>query len=251
MSPGGPRTREQVLDELDFLATVEHALIVEYLSVQCALGHNLLPEHGGATTDDLRTLAHDIGNLAIEQMRHLKSVNRALTDGGRPAQVGRPDSIAGIALGPPSAAQLQQLVEREEAIAAAVDERYERLRPAVESESPLLEDRLRERVRSVLAVCTNHTEDVAFLRTALHGLAPADFLRATRRETTDSFEQRLLAVGDQTYGLLLEIVRQWLGPQEDFVFIPFQDWAMRAMNDLDDIHRLLVQRGLLPRFVPA
>jgi hypothetical protein len=251
MSPGDPLTREQVLDELNFLATVEHALIVEYLSVQCALGHNLLPKHGGATTDDLRSLANDIGNLAIEQMRHLKSVNQALIDGGQSAQVGRPDSIAGIALGPPSAAQLEQLVAREGAIAAAVDERYERLRPAVESENPLLEDRLRERVRFILTFCTNHAEDVAGLRTALHGLAPADFLRATRRETNDSFEQRLLAVGDQTYGLLVDIVRQWFEPQEDLVIIPFQDWARRAMNDLDDIHRLLVQRGLLPRFVPA
>jgi hypothetical protein len=30
-----------VLRELVFLATVEHALIVEYLSVQCGLGHDL------------------------------------------------------------------------------------------------------------------------------------------------------------------------------------------------------------------
>jgi hypothetical protein len=252
MSPGDPLTREQVLKELNFLATVEHALIVEYLSVQCALGHDLLPEHGGATTDDLRSLANGIGNLAVEQMRHLKSVNSALVDGGRPAQVERADTIAGIALGPPSATQLERLVEREEAIAAAVDERYERLRPAVESENPVLEDRLRENVQFILALCTNHAEDVAGLRTALHGLATADFLRATRRETTDPFEQRLLAIGDQTYGLLVDIVREWLGPQEDFVSIPpFRDWALRAMTALDDIHRLLVQRALLPRFVPA
>jgi hypothetical protein len=252
MSSGDPLTREQVLEELDFLATVEHALIVEYLSVQCALGHGLLPEHGGAITEDLRGLSNGIGSLAVEQMRHLKSVNDALVISGRSAQVGRADGIAGIALGPPSAAQLEQLVQREEAIAAAVDERYERLHPAVEPGNSALEDQLREKVRFILAFCTNHAEDVAGLRTSLHGLAPADFLRATRRETTDPFEKRLLAVGDQTYGLLLEIVRQWLGPQEDVVgFLSFRDWAMRAMTDLDDIHRLLVQRGLLPRFEAA
>jgi hypothetical protein len=35
---GSPLTREQVLDELDFLAKVEHALVVECLSVCYALG---------------------------------------------------------------------------------------------------------------------------------------------------------------------------------------------------------------------
>ena len=35
--------REQVLDRLEQLADVEHALIVEYLPVSCALGHDLRP----------------------------------------------------------------------------------------------------------------------------------------------------------------------------------------------------------------
>jgi hypothetical protein len=43
--------RAQVLDDLELLATVEHALIVEYLSVHCALGHDLDAEEGGATTE--------------------------------------------------------------------------------------------------------------------------------------------------------------------------------------------------------
>jgi hypothetical protein len=44
----GPLSREQVLDELEFLATVEHALIVECLSVHCALGHDLPADQGRA-----------------------------------------------------------------------------------------------------------------------------------------------------------------------------------------------------------
>ena len=36
-----PVSRDQVLDEVEFLLTVEHALIVEYLSVRCALGYDL------------------------------------------------------------------------------------------------------------------------------------------------------------------------------------------------------------------
>jgi len=253
MSSGEPLTREQVLDELDFLATVEHALIVEYLSVQCALGHNLAAEQGGATTEELRNLATDIGNLAMSEMRHFKSVNRALVDGGRSVQVERADSIADIALGPPSAAQLERLVEREEHIAWAVDERYKRLRPAVESGTPVLEGQLLDDVRFILDVCTNHADGVAGMQTVLRGLAPADFLRATRRETTDPFEEGLLSVADRTYGLLVNIVREWLGPEDvSAVSIPpFQSWALDAMFTLDEIHRLLVQRHLLPQFTAA
>jgi len=253
MSSGQPLTREQVLDELDFLATVEHALIVEYLSVQCALGHDLPADQGGATTEALRNLAADFGNLAVSQMGHLKNVNGALVDGGQSVQMERADSIAGIALGPPSAVQLERLVEREEAIAAAVDERYGRLRPAVESATPVLEGQLLDDVRFLLDVCTDHADGVAGLRTALEGLAPADFLRVIRREATDPFEQGLLSVGDRTYRLLVNIVREWLGP-EDFGAVsirPFRTWAVDAMFTLDDIHRLLVQRGLLPQFAAA
>jgi hypothetical protein len=253
MSSGEPLTREQVLHELNFLATVEHALIVEYLSVQCALGHDLPADQGGATTQALRDLAADFGRFAVHQMRHFKSVNGALVHGGQSVQVERADSIAHIALGPPSAAQLERLVEREEHIAAAVDERYKRLRPAVESETPVLEGQLLDDVRFILDVCTNHADDVADLRAALDGLAPADFLRATRRETTDPFEQGLLSVADRTYGLLVNIVREWLGPQDlSAVSIPpFETWAFDAMFTLDEIHRLLVQRGLLPQFTEA
>lgn len=38
---GHPLTREQVLDEVDFLAKAEHALVVECLSVCYALGYDL------------------------------------------------------------------------------------------------------------------------------------------------------------------------------------------------------------------
>jgi hypothetical protein len=253
MSSSEPLTRKQVLHELDFLATVEHALIVEYLSVQCALGHDLPADQGGPTTQVLRDLAAHFGNLAEDQMRHFKSVNGTLVRGGQSLRVERADSIAGIALGPPSATQLEHLVEREEHIATAVDQRYERLRPAVESATPVLEGELLDDVQFILDTCTTHADGVASMRTALDGLAPADFLRATRRETTDPFEQRLLAVGDQTYAQLVNIVREWLGPV-DFSSVsipPSQLWARDAMSTLDEIHRLLVQRGLLPQFTVA
>jgi hypothetical protein len=72
-------------------------------------------------------------------MFHLRRVNLGLIDAGRSAQLERAasissDSVAEIALGPPSPAQLQELLDREEAIAKAVDERYARLGHAVTSD---------------------------------------------------------------------------------------------------------------------
>ena len=62
-----PLTREQVLEELRFLTTVEHAVIVEDLSLHCALGHDLPAEDGGATTQQ-GSAARDQG-LALARVR--------------------------------------------------------------------------------------------------------------------------------------------------------------------------------------
>ena len=51
----------------------------------------------------------------------------------------------------------------------------------------------------------------------------------------------------------MNIVGQWLGPEDPSTVSipPFQTWAFDAMFTLDEIHRLLVQRSLLPRFAAA
>ena len=63
-----PLSREDVLDELGFLATVEYALVVEYLSVFCALGHDLEADEGGATTDEGRNAVSAASTLAMDEM---------------------------------------------------------------------------------------------------------------------------------------------------------------------------------------
>ncbi len=117
--------RDQVLDELEQLATVEHAVIVEYLSVHWALGHDLEAEEGGATTEQGREASAVAAGLAQGEMFRLKDVNRALVAVGRSAELGRASSIdtgpTTIPLDPPTGAQLEQLRQREDDIAAAVD----------------------------------------------------------------------------------------------------------------------------------
>jgi hypothetical protein len=139
--PGGPAlpSHEQALDELEFLASVEHALCVEFVLIYCALGHNLQP--AGAAGQQMAAAAGEARSLAEIQMRHLRRVNQVLTGAGRPPQLGRAThigrtSVHEIALGPPIPTQRKPLLDREVAIAAAVDERYSRLHPAVASHDP-------------------------------------------------------------------------------------------------------------------
>jgi hypothetical protein len=245
-------SREQALDELEFLATVEHALVVEYLSVSCAFGHDLAAEDGGSTTAEGRNAADAASSLALGQMFRLKRVSFGLIDAGRSAQLGRATSISGdasapIALDPPSAAQLERLVEREEAIAAAVDQRYARLRPAVTSDPVFEGDLLDELRRIIVDAGPTHAASLAPLRDSLGAHAPADLLRATRREGSDSFERRLLDVSDRSYRLIVAALQQRFVPDS----ITSASLAVSAMEGLDDVNRLLVQRGLLPPFTAA
>jgi hypothetical protein len=250
---GGTLDRDQVLDELELLTTVEHALVVEYLWVSCALGHDLPAGEGGAATTQAHDVAVEAGELAVVAMFRLKGLNLGLVEAGRSAQLGRAarissDSVAEIAFGPPSPVQLDHLLEREEAIASAIEERYARLRPAVTSD-PVFEGSLLDHLRAVIVEDgPNHTLALAELRGLLGDPAPADLARPTRREPADAFERRLLALSDRAYELVLSALTQQFAHKDFFVARDFRALAARAMQNLDETNRLLVQRGLLPSF---
>src|SRR5262249_10713028 len=92
----GPLTREQVLDELEFLARVEHALVIECLSVCYALGYDLGPDEGGPTTEPGSEAAGAAMSLAQQtEMFHLDDLNTALVHANRLAQLDRAVSIPG------------------------------------------------------------------------------------------------------------------------------------------------------------
>jgi hypothetical protein len=241
--------RESVLDELEVLATIEHALIVEYLSICCALGNNLDAKDGGPTTDRGRAAAAAAAQLAQDGMIHFRDINRALVNSKRSARLDRAERIANM-LVPPDQTELQRLLEREKAIAMAVDERYTRLAPAVTTHPVFEGERLDEWRIVIVENGPTHVDGLTELQTALDDLAPAEFLRAIRTTANDSFEQRLLDTNDRTYGLVVGAVRGTFDP--DFaVSGAFRGIAISAMLTLDESNRLLVQRGLLPPFTPA
>jgi hypothetical protein len=160
-----------------------------------------------------------------------------------------PVSRAGVesSLDPPSEAQLARLVPREKAFASALDERYLRLRDAVESD-PVFEGPLLEELRHIIVdEGPTHSGALLGLQDALGGgELSADLLRATRREAADSFEQRLLDASNRSYGLVLALLREQFAPES-----VSSGLSVPAMESLDQINRLLVQRGLLPPFATA
>ena len=92
-SENQPLSRDQVVHELEFLLTVEHALIVEYLSVRCAMGYDLDPRDGGPATESGRAAAKASKDLADAQMLRVGQLVRALSGfaptGGFGREIGR------------------------------------------------------------------------------------------------------------------------------------------------------------------
>src|ERR1700761_2394905 len=85
-----PLTQDAVLDELEFLATVEHALIVECLTVSYALGYDLDPSEGGPPPGPARDAASAASLQAqIHEMIHFRDINNALVAAGRTARLDR------------------------------------------------------------------------------------------------------------------------------------------------------------------
>jgi hypothetical protein len=252
-SSGPPLTSDQVLNELDVLATVEHALIVEYLTVQCALGYTLAPGDGGPVAQPAIDAASVAGNLAQGAMFSLAGLNGLLIQAGRSPEMGRASSISSasvpeVSLAPPGLPELQQLLTREDSIARAVDERYARLAPAVVP--PVFEEPLLSALQALIAGGQSHADGFAGFTQALGSVAPADVLRATRRDASGDFEQSLLEASDRAYALTVAVLTdQFNAPPFSADSGNYRQLAYPgAMRGLDDMNCVLVQRGLLPPF---
>jgi hypothetical protein len=243
-------TREQVLDELGDLATVAHALCVEYLFMECALGHGVDSAAGSPPpqASDAAGAAH---SLAVGQMRRLRAINHLLTLAGRDAELGRatelrqPAPAAAIAFAPLTAAQLDGMLDREYAIATAVDARYTALQEGVEQ---ALLDELDG--LAFIIVATDLAETFARLRDGLAGLAPSAYLQATRDVPADDRERGLRDLSDRYYAFVLAAIAAGF-THPDLESQMIDNVAVGAMFPWDGVNKLLAAGGLLPAFTLA
>ncbi len=221
-----------VLDVVVGLATVEHALCVEYLRVAYVLGHGL---------DDAPSAAQTAIDMATNEMRHLHRVNKALALAGRRPEVGRATGIVpDIRFGPLGPSEQAHLADREAAIAMAVDAAWEGLRPAVAPGGAFPDGDLRDLLDFVLATCTDHAGPVA-------GLAPDLAVRVPGREPADEAERSLAALSDGHYHLVVAMVEASFGPDAQ-LGDALLGRALADMTSLDEVNGVLVRRGLLPPF---
>lgn len=248
-------TSADVIAALDELATVEHALVAEYLELSYVLGHGLVDEAPGRSGGEIAQVAVAIRSMAQVEMSHLRRVNAVLTLAGKPPQLGRAVAIdhslgsgAATIFGPLADTELQRLVERETALAAAVDARYAQLRPAIDPTSGLFEGDILEKLDFALASCSNHAQPAGELTSRLAELSSADYLRVTRHEPADAVEHALLDLSCEHYELVLAMVRATF--QHDALGGELRNEAVRAMENMDAFHALIVMRGLLPALAP-
>ena len=250
-----PLTSDQVLGELDFLATVCHAVLVEALTIQGAAGRDLPADQFGPVNDQADGLAQVAGSIAMSEMFRLKRINDALLAAGGPGQTGRAtsissDSVPEISLAPLTPDQFVDIVPRELALGRAIGERYGRLVPAVTT-APVFSGDLLTRIKDVIEDGQGYPGLLAGYRDALGGVPSGKVVRATRREAADDSEQNLLDTSDRGYRLLVELLGLAFAPPPDGLLgVPVQP-AIEAMNITDGINAELTRRGLLPPFTPA
>ena len=247
---------DQVLDELTELAAVEHAVIAEYLQIAYVLGHRLPDPAPGPVGPAIADAAQKILSMAqFVEMKHLKLVNEFLVASGRPAQLGQAVGIdhslgsgAMTVFGPLREDDLLALVERETALAKAIDARYARLRPEVDPEDPGLG--LGPTLELVLDRCGHHAEDMAEFTGMLAALNSADYLRVRRQTPSGALEQALHEADQSHYGLILALLSASLNHPDDDLSNSLLSQAITAMDSMDLFNAQLVGRGLLPNLSP-
>lgn len=221
--------REELFDELDHLATVEHALCVEYLLLDCAL-----VDRGPGF------------NLALTAMFQLRMLNDALVAAGQAGNMARATEVRGTpptAFAPLVAGALDGILDRESAIAVAVDARYA-VAGSLLGSVPELEPELRDLITRALDGGVGHAAAIASLREALDGLSPADYLRPVR-EPAGEVAETLQSVSLREYRLIVRLLEEHFAGSEELTMLAL---AKDAMSALQGILFLLTERNLLPLF---
>jgi hypothetical protein len=136
-------------------------------------------------------------------------------------------------IGLPTAAQLEHLVDREKAIASAVDARYAPICAVLKNEDPFFD-------------CPDHLGALAQLELQLTGLDPATYLHATRREPANESERAALRISDQYYRLIVSSAEASFAHETELHEL--LNRAIDLMDIFDSVNQLLVGGGLLPSF---
>jgi hypothetical protein len=266
-----------VIRELTYLATVEHALTVEYLYAYYSINKKASPDTVAEADDSskIRAAAHQVFAVAVDEMRHLMWANLALYYLGAPASVERAEYIGeppdparngrkqlnGIeiayldepfALNPLDAKTLDWFIDVEapsKEINHGLDGMYvyilERLRLG-RSEIPHA-DTLIPLIKLIIDEGHGHWQRFTRIKSTLAGIPETVYLRALNSEPPGPTDSKYLEVCDAYYHLILKTVEVsvTLGRQSQSELVGA---AIRVMQNLDELALILASRGYLPQF---
>lgn len=277
-SPAGPSGRildaPAIVQRLRKLARVEHALAVEYLYAHYSLGTPPRPEE----TDDVvrnaaQRAAHEVFEVAIDEMRHLRAVNEMLIALGEPPELGRAAVIGedfdrtGKAFN--HAFVLQALTPEHLdwfiAVEAAspnhdgqntIDGMYSLLLRSVMANvdfSAVQKDMMAAAIRVIIDEGTDHHARFLQARRALSGIKPEVYLKVPGKPKPLPPEDPdfILQAGiDAAYVVVLRALEYAfrLGDDQRGAAV---EAARRAMYNMDDAARSLATRGKGAMFDPG
>jgi len=271
-------SRHEVVERLKILATVEHALCVEYLYAYYSFK---LPPGSGPqrepwqaagrpsdqTPEDARifTAANEVLTIAIDEMRHFRLVNEILIDLGEKHTLGRAE-IIGIdfperrgfkqpfELVPLTAKQLDWFIQVEQVSAShsnpeTIDGMYTLILRSIEKGAefpPALKQLLAQTVKIIIDEGVDHYRRFSNAKIALAGIPEDRYLNVRtgpRPAPAGSAEEILQKTADASYEVLLRAL-DYVFQQGSRQHGAMLEAARRGMYNIDDTNRSLSERGL-------
>lgn len=273
--------QKDIVKELAYLATVEHALTVEYLYAFYSINSDWRPRREAhslllaSANTRISAAASQVFQIAVDEMRHLMWANLALHLLGSGASVGRAQRIAeppdpakngrkrltGVdidylnkpfALNRLDQATLDWFIHVEQPSAVineGLDGMYVYVLEALQlrkAEIPNAE-RVIPMVKLIIDEGEGHWQRFELIKKTLDGIPEKDYLRPIRQEAPSPEQNQYLKICDSYYHVLLHAIELslTLGAAAQSQLMAS---AVRMMMSLDDMAVVLARQGVLPRF---
>ena len=248
-------TRQQVIDELRYLATVEHALCVEYLYAHYSLNVPLrLPETNVTPqTRQIFAAANEVFMIAVDEMRHLRWVNEALALLGESPIIGRAEVIGRafnrpFELKPLTPDILQWFIDIEkpsQSIGQGLDGMYVRLLVSIDQQPETFPERERmmHLMKLIIDEGEGHYKRFLSVQQQLSGIDPNTYLRPLADPPSGSRLAGLQALSDDNYAVLLGALQisLSLGDRAGGILL---EQSRRAMFNLHETSHYLASQGI-------
>lgn len=267
-------TRDQVIAELTYLATVEHALIIEYLyAVYSTKASRLRPESDA--DEDTRTIfaaANEVFHVAIDEMRHFRWVNEVLKLMGAPPSVDRatvigkpPTKDSGrkmnmsekfierpFSLNPLTRETQQWFINVEAPSQVAnqdLDGMYVAILESINFQPELFPQRAKilPIIKLIIDEGEGHYERFTGIKESLDAFEEFAYLRDLKTSPVSPRQQKLLDVCDAYYHSIEEVIQITfsIGDRSGGLLVKA---AVRSMENLHEASHLLASQGVLPQF---